>query len=169
MKTSVMKSSVSIIALVTTCVLGCATRPLDPSARPTPPPDQPFSLHDTESLEHLFSLMVPYTEQARATYPEAKRRFIEGLPPNHMFSVTTRLVDDEGRFEQVFIDVQRIEKGTIIGLIANEINVVSGYKTWQEYTFPETDLVDWTIVRPDGTEEGNYVGKFLDQWQASQE
>lgn len=31
-------------------------------------------------------------------------------------------------------------------------------------TFPETDMLDWPITRPDGTEEGNFVGKFLDTY-----
>ena len=33
------------------------------------------------------------------------------------------------------------------------------------YTFPEGELVDWLITHPDGSEEGNVVGKFLDEWQ----
>ena len=31
--------------------------------------------------------------------------------------------------------------------------------------FPESELVDWVITHPDGIEEGNVVGKFLDEWQ----
>ncbi|MBK7538639.1 MAG: hypothetical protein IPI49_25370 [Myxococcales bacterium] len=30
--------------------------------------------------------------------------------------------------------------------------------------FSEQEVEDWTISRPDGSEEGNVVGKFLDTW-----
>jgi len=29
------------------------------------------------------------------------------------------------------------------------------------------DLIDWLILRPDRSEEGNLVGKFLDEWNAT--
>ena len=32
-------------------------------------------------------------------------------------------------------------------------------------TVKEAELVDWMIARPDGSEEGNVVGKFLDTWK----
>lgn len=35
-------------------------------------------------------------------------------------------------------------------------------------SFAESMLIDWTISKPDGTEEGNYIGKFLDDYQAAQ-
>ena len=27
------------------------------------------------------------------------------------------------------------------------------------------EVLDWTISKPDGTEEGNFVGKFLDTYR----
>jgi hypothetical protein len=33
------------------------------------------------------------------------------------------------------------------------------------YATAETELLDWLITKPDGTEEGNVVGKFLDTYQ----
>jgi hypothetical protein len=34
----------------------------------------------------------------------------------------------------------------------------------QPFTFPAGELVDWMIARPDGSEEGNEVGKFMDTY-----
>lgn len=147
--------------------VGCATHTALEPQRPTPPPDQPVTFSEMSAWDELIRLMEPFVQQARATYPDAKRRFLQGLPQNHLFSITTRLVDDDGRVEQVFIEVTSIEDGIVTGLIASDVNVVTGFEPWQEYRFPETELVDWTILRPDGSEEGNYVGKFLDEWQAS--
>jgi hypothetical protein len=33
------------------------------------------------------------------------------------------------------------------------------------YKLSERDLTDWLISKPDGSEEGNVVGKFLDEWK----
>ena len=70
-----------------------------------------------------------------------------------------------GAFEQVFIAVRSIEGGTIRGKIWSEIATVRGYRFGDAYAFPETELLDWLITHPDGTEEGNEVGKFLDTYQ----
>lgn len=47
-------------------------------------------------------------------------------------------------------------------VISSQITQVAGYELGDEYTFSEEDILDWLIVHPDGTEEGNVVGKFLD-------
>ena len=39
-----------------------------------------------------------------------------------------------------------------------------GYGMGQFYSLPESQLIDWMIAKPDGTEEGNEVGKFLDTY-----
>lgn len=107
----------------------------------------------------------PYVEKAKETYPEAKERFLKGLPPKHTFFITTRLRDAAQRFEQVFIAVKEIKDGKIKGLIWSDVRLISGYQHGDSYTFPERELIDWTISRPDGTEEGNFVGKFLETYQ----
>ena len=134
--------------------------PLAPNA----PKDQPHSLK-SENESKFDEAIKPYVEKALKSYPAAKERFLAGLPPKHVFSVTTRLHDSEGRWEQVFIEVKEIKDGVVKGLIANEIDVVSGYHIGDDYTFPESDVLDWTVSRPDGTEEGNFVGKFLDTYK----
>jgi Uncharacterized protein conserved in bacteria (DUF2314) len=132
---------------------------------PNAPESQPKHAHDEEELRKMEEAIKPAIEQARKTYPEAKARFLAGLPPQHTFFVTTRLVDQNGAFEQVFVAVKEIRDGTIQGLIWSDISLVPGYKHGDSYSFPETELLDWTITRPDGTEEGNFVGKFLDTYQ----
>jgi hypothetical protein len=130
---------------------------------PNAPKDKPVSATSSE-VQRFEEAIKPYIEKARATYPEAKERFLKGLPPKHSFFVTTRLYDSTGRFEQVFIAVKEIEDGKIKGLIWSDIELVPSYKKGDLYTFPESELIDWTISRPDGTEEGNFVGNFLDSY-----
>ena len=132
---------------------------------PNAPPDKPVQAASQEEVNQIEEAIKPYIEKAKQTYPEAKKRFLAGLPPKHSFFITTRLRDKEGHFEQVFIAVREIKDGVVKGRIANEITTVSGYKEGDAYSFPESDLLDWTITKPDGTEEGNFIGKFLDNYQ----
>lgn len=118
-----------------------------------------------DQLAAFDAAIKPYVEQARKTYPEAKERFLAGLPPKNFFFVTTRLHDSAGRWEQVFIAVKEIKDGVITGLIASDIETVTGFKASDKYSFPESELMDWTIAKPDGSEEGNFVGKFLDSYK----
>jgi hypothetical protein len=131
---------------------------------PNAPQDKPVDVRGSERQEFEDAIR-PYVEKARKTYPEAKERFLKGLPPKHTFFITTRLEDAAGRVEQVFVAVKEIKKGKIAGLIWSDLQLVSGYKKGDYYTFPESELIDWTISQPDGTEEGNFVGKFLDTYQ----
>jgi uncharacterized protein YegJ (DUF2314 family) len=135
-----------------------------PVLAPNAPADKPQSLM-SEQAKAFDEAIKPYIEKARKTYPKAKESFLAGLPPKHFFFVTTRLHDSSGRWEQVFIAVKVIKDGMITGLIASDVGTVSGYKFGDKYSFPESELIDWTVSKPDGTEDGNFVGKFLDTYK----
>lgn len=132
---------------------------------PNAPQDKPINAESSDEVKRLEEAIKPYIEKAKKTYPDARKRFLAGLPPKHAFFITTRLHDSQGHFEQVFIAVKEIKEGVIKGVIASEVRLVSGFKYGNSYSFPESELIDWTIAKPDGTEEGNFVGKFLDTYQ----
>lgn len=131
---------------------------------PNAPADKPVQASE-EQVKKFEEAIKPYVEKARKSYPEAKARYLKGLPPKHTFFVTTRLYDKQGRFEQVFIAVREIKDGQIKGVIASDIQLVDGYSRGESYSFKESELLDWTISKPDGTEEGNFVGNFLDTYR----
>lgn len=133
---------------------------------PNAPQDKPVNA-DARQAEQLEAAIKPYIEKAKTTYPQAKARYLNGLPPKHTFFVTTRLHDASKRFEQVFIAVKQIKDGQISGVIASEVHLVTGYRAGDAYSFPESELIDWTISKPDGTEEGNFVGNFLDSYEVT--
>jgi len=119
------------------------------------------------------SVTAPLVAQARATYPDAKARFLAGLPPQHSFFVVTYLRDSLDQRERVFIAVDSAEAGAgpearIYGRIWNEIHLVHGFAPFQTYSFHQGELLDWMFSRPDGTEEGNLIGNFLDTWEPSE-
>lgn len=129
------------------------------------PQDKPVALSNQSEVDELERAIAPYSEQARRSYPDAKQRYLAGLPSGHRFAVATKL-HSPGRVETVFVAVQRIEGDRITGTIASDVRGVTGYKTGDSYTLPESDVVDWVISHPDGSEEGNVVGKFLDTWSS---
>ena len=52
----------------------------------------------------------------------------------------------------------------VVGRLWSDVRTVSGYRRGQRYEMDERDLVDWMVANPDGSEEGNVVGKFLDTY-----
>ena len=128
------------------------------------PQDNPIGVADGEQHQKLLKAIAPYIQQAKNTWPAAKAKYLKGLPLNNVFFITAELVDMSGKREMVFIRVEQIDNGVIAGLIANDINTVVGFRLGQKYTIAESNIWDWTISKPDGSEEGNLVGKFLDTY-----
>lgn len=129
------------------------------------PPDKPVGMTSKEKLAAYDRAIAPYVAKARATYPDAKKRFLAGLPPGYRFAVRVPLFDPDGHREDSFVNVEKISDGKITGTIGSQLTLVSRYKTGQRITVPESQIDNWVIVRPDGTEEGNPVGKFLDHYK----
>ena len=154
-----MKSTLLMLLLLCTGVAVAQ----DPQLSPNAPQDNPVTAHAGE-LAAFEAAIAPHIAEAKRTYPAAKEKFVAGLPQGQSFFVTTRLYDGTGAFEQVFIAVRSIEDGEVHGKIWSEINTVQGYRFGDPYRFPESALLDWLITHPDGSEEGNFVGKFLDSY-----
>ena len=106
-------------------------------------------------------MIQPYVNTAKGTYPEAKLRWELGLSKGHRFFVTTDFHHSEDLVESIFVQVQRIDFQIIYGRIASEA-MGPGIRRGDPYEFNESEVSDWTIQHPDGTEEGNFIGKFYD-------
>jgi len=138
----------------------------EPPPRPSnAPKDNVVHVATAADMTEIERAIAPYSAQAKKTYPDAKRRYLAGLPPGHVFSVLTTLRGAGGQ-ETVFVVVNSIKGDQITGVIDSNVVGDVGHKGGDPYTLSERDLVDWMILRPDGTEEGNLVGKFLDDWNA---
>jgi hypothetical protein len=131
---------------------------------PSPPPDRTQSIRAAQSAT-VDAAIAPFVAQARASYPAAKLRFLQGLPAGQMFFVTIQLQDAQSRSERVFLRVSEIHGSMIVGAIANDVVLVEGFKSGQSYPIDESEILDWLIAKPDGSEEGNFVGKFLDTYR----
>ena len=136
-----------------------------PMLAPNAPQDRPMDAKGEAEMQKYLAAIAPYVQKARQTYPAARQRYLDGLPTGYGFFAVTKLRDRDGTEEQVFVAVTSIQGGRIRGRLASDILGVSGYKKGDAHAFEESELVDWLITHPDGTEEGNVVGKFLDEFQ----
>ena len=135
------------------------------SAAFTPASDRPRGSASYETWNEAVRAMQPHVDRARATWPATRARYLRGLAAGEQLFVTVRLRDADARVEQAYVTVQRIERGLIDGRIRSQTRTVSGYRAGDFHRLPESELVDWTIVRADGSEEGNVVGKFLETYR----
>lgn len=165
MKRKLILLTIAVTLGASTVAFSQQTKP-EIHVAPNAPKDKPVNAEASQA-EQIEAAIKPYIEKAKTTYPGAKARFLNGLPPKQTFFITTRLYDSSKRFEQVFIAVREINDGRISGVIASEVHLVAGYSEGDAYSFPESELIDWTISKPDGTEEGNFVGNFLDSYQVT--
>ena len=134
---------------------------------PKTPPDKPKHIESAQQASDIDRAVAPYVAKAGKTYPAAKKRFQAGLPPKYLLSLTTKLWDrSHTKFEVVFVVADKISDGKVTGHLASHTKQPVGYDFGDLITFPESQVMDWTIVHPDGTEEGNVVGKFLDTYHA---
>ena len=148
-------------------------KPVEPAPAPAPEPPPPAGAAPAEQTvrvsakarEQLDRAVAPYIAAGRKTYPDAKRRYLAGSVAKNALYVMTKL-QSKAAEESVFIAVTGIKGDQITGTIASKVLNVVGYKDGDPYKLSERDLLDWMILRPDGSEEGNVVGNFLDKWNA---
>lgn len=139
-----------------------AQRPVD--LAPNAPRDKPTAA-DQCQWNVMLKATRPLVEHAQATLPAALNRFRNGLPRGQALFVTVRLDDTLGHHEQAFVAVDSVNESRLIGRIWNPMQSVRGYRLYQQHVLGTGDVVDWMISKPDGSEEGNDVGKFLDTYQ----
>jgi hypothetical protein len=158
-----------------TAIIAAIAGALSCAAAPTNAPvDKPQLMRGYKQYEAMEKAIAPYVAKARATYPAAKKRFLAGLPRNYLFTVWLPLDEKdkktgEFRREHVFVVVDRISGGKVYGRINNKLLALRTYHYGDRVQFAEARILNWAIVRPDGSEEGNYVGNFLDHWKPPKE
>ena len=152
--------------LLTLATSAGAQRPVE--LAPNAPRDRPVSATLNCQVAAMKRAIAPMSAAARASFPSARERFEHGLPPHYTFFASTWLHDSAGREELVFVAVDSVTgsgaASRITGRIWSPVQLVRGFAYRQPYTFALPDLVDWMISRPDGSEEGNAVGKFMDTY-----
>lgn len=106
------------------------------------------------------ALADPVREALR-TLPQAKKRFLAGLPAGDQFLLSVRVAASDTSFRQASARVLGWRGNTVQALLLPEAastNMPAAEP--MPVSFPETAVVDWTLLRASGREEGNYVGRY---------
>ena len=158
-----LKESIFILSIFSS-VLSAQAQKNDAPLSSNAPQDKVMPVYNGQ-LKQMDSILAPYISQAKSSYGQAKERFLKGLPSGEAFFVVTRIFDTDGKFEQVFMRVKNYKADNVSGIIANDLSTVKEYKVNQLIVFKEIQVLDWLITKPDGSEEGNFIGKYLDTKQ----
>ena len=113
----------------------------------------------------LFGVIEEKSPEAMKSWPDAKARFQHGLPDKHSLFITFVPVDQEQRAEYVFLAVDDISDEGVSGRLWTEVFNVQGFKFGDRFLVDEEAISDWLITKPDGSEDGNLIGKYLDTLQ----
>lgn len=163
MPRQLLRLSLSLaLGLVSATIIAAQTTP-PPQDNPTPP-DKTVAEPNDDAAKYEAAI-APFIEKARASLPDVKKRYLEGLPEGQILYVTIRLTDSQGRFEQAFIKVNSWTGTIIKGTLSTDMDLIKKFKKGDAITCRDSQVMDWTISKPDGSEEGNFVGKFLNTYK----
>jgi hypothetical protein len=164
-----LSSSIIMLALASLHTVPASAQAPARRLSPNAPEDRPVSATAVCQWQAMLKAMEPYVAQARQSYPDARRRFVGRAQPVRPLFVTTQIHDAKGHHEEVFVAVDSIVGARIFGTLSSPIDIVQGYRYRQPYDFDDSELVDWTFANPDGSEEGNVVGKFIETYTPPRE
>ena len=129
------------------------------------PPDKPQTVAGSKAVEAYERAIAPYVAKARASYPAAKKRYLRGLPRGYQFTIWTRLCESEAVCEDLYVLVDNIKDGIIYGRVNNRPIGLRKHRLGTRVRVPESRVRNWVVLRPDGSEEANELGNFLDRWK----
>lgn len=118
---------------------------------------------DATSTTRYQKAIAPYIAAATSTYPDAKKRFLAGLPRKEAFYVSARVSRVIGLYALAIVKVTSIDESEklIHGRVQNDVGEHTGYTEGDDISFPESEVIDWKISHPNGAEEGDVVGKYF--------
>lgn len=138
---------------------------------PPPRPDTVANAYEADKirLAKLDSAMWPKIEEAKESLRiDVHRRWNKSLPKGDQLFVTVRLYNEKGEFEHVLGRVDKWVPNRLFVTIASVMTKSEKFKPGMSMSFEQTIVVDWKITHADGSEEGNFVKKFLEEYTAAQ-
>ncbi|MDB5233628.1 MAG: hypothetical protein JWR44_621 [Hymenobacter sp.] len=156
-----MKTSIPLALLLAAGLSGT-----HPAAGQTPAPvvltaaTAPASVRP--ALTRNETALADPVREALRTLPQAKKRFLAGLPEGDQFLLSVRVIATDTSFRQVSARVLGWHGNTVQALLLPSSTDSAAPTEPLPVSFPETAVVDWTLLRASGREEGNYVGRYID-------
>lgn len=104
------------------------------------------------------SALADPMHEAQRTLPQMKKRYLAGLASGDQFTLTVRVLATDTSFRQVAARVLGWHGNMVQALLPT----LAGATEPIPVSFPENAVLDWTLVRAGGREEGNFVGRYLE-------
>ena len=123
-------------------------------------PREPQIMTRTDYVEINYKRQ-PQIKRARQSLPFIKNAYQKGLKEGDKLYLTVKLSELDKSFELLDVAVEDWVDDKIMGRIVSQIFVLQHYNKGDLINFSEDDVVDWTLVKQDGSKEGGYVRKFL--------
>jgi hypothetical protein len=61
-----------------------------------------------------------------------------------------------------YVVVDRVDAGMITGRIGGDPGIVHGFSYNDVYRVPASEILDWGVTMPDGSEQGYFIARFVD-------
>ncbi|SNC76363.1 hypothetical protein SAMN06265337_3348 [Hymenobacter gelipurpurascens] len=100
-------------------------------------------------------------KEARRTFAQTRQRYSRGLPPGSQLYLTAQILNEAAVPEPVVVRVASWEAGRVVGHIVR-LHSDGTSVAAAPAEFEEAAVLDWALLRPNGSEEGNHLGKFLE-------
>lgn len=155
MKTLSLALVLSVGASFALSAAAQAPQPVVLTAATAPPGVRPALTRDAAALAEPM-------QEALRTLPLARKKFLAGLPSGDQFLVTVRVAATDTSFRQASARVMGWRDKKVQALLLPSVANPAGPAEPTPVSFPETAVIDWTLLRAGGREEGNYVGKHLE-------
>ena len=113
--------------------------------------------------EQKFEAMIaPCIAMTKKALPDVKKNYVGRQLQGDALYVTVRLYDPNGKKEALHLQVATWEGAAIRGKINETPRALKTYHRGQTIEVKETDVLDWTFLKPDGTEDGNLIGRQIE-------
>ncbi|MDH5682203.1 MAG: DUF2314 domain-containing protein [Spirochaetota bacterium] len=120
-----------------------------------------FSSQNDKNIKKFLTLIRPYVRKSKKSYPKIRKRFLKGLAKDQSLYVIGKITDEKGGYELVYVKVKEIANKKIYGTIISELSLVKAQLKNKQITLIEEEILDWLIIKKNGTEEGGFVSLFL--------
>jgi hypothetical protein len=128
--------------------------------------DELFGSTDRSArVDHADPRLVLISRRAVKALMGYKRGFAERRGKGETLLVKGAFATASGGREFMWLQVLRWQDKTISGLLQNDPLEVPGLKSGARVELDEDAVFDYLLRRPDGTEEGNETGKFIERLQ----
>jgi uncharacterized protein YegJ (DUF2314 family) len=123
------------------------------------------------NLTNAMLVMEQAHQRALAELPAAKKRYQSGALANAQFGVKHGFPvngPESGDQEYMWVFVQSWNGNHIVGVLVNEPHSRLDLKLGQTIELTDSDIYDWLIMHPGGSQEGGYTNILVDDTQEPQ-